>query len=84
MVGVIWILWHINQRWLFNAKSSLKNYFRILLAGAILYCGVKHTGWNDKIVVPKENKHYSFILKLFLKKSIQVTWLLSRADIYSM
>ena len=29
-------------------------------------------------------QHYSFILKLLLKKSIQVSWLCSRADIYSM
>ena len=29
-------------------------------------------------------QHYSFILRLLLKKSIQVTWLCSRADIYSM
>ena len=32
----------------------------------------------------KRKQHYSFILKLLLKKSIQVTWLCSRADIYSM
>ena len=35
------------------------------------------TGWKDK-------QHYSFILKLLLIESIQVTWLCSRADIYSM
>ena len=29
-------------------------------------------------------QHYSFILKLLLKKSVQVTWLCNRADIYSM
>ena len=29
-------------------------------------------------------QHYSFILKLLLKTSIQVTWLCSRANIYLM
>ena len=42
-----------------------------------------NTGWNDKIVILKKQP-YSFILKLLLKKSIQVTRLCSRADIYSM
>ena len=41
-----------------------------------------YTGWNDTIVVQKK-KHDSFILKLLLKKSIQLTWLWGRADIYS-
>ena len=42
-----------------------------------------YMGWNGKIVVLKK-QHYSFILKLLLRKSIQVTWLCSRAEIYSM
>ena len=29
-------------------------------------------------------QYYSFILKVLLEKSIQLTWLCSRADIYSM
>ena len=32
----------------------------------------------------ERKQHYSFIFKLLLKKSIQVTWLCSRADINSM
>ena len=32
-----------------------------------------HTGWNHKIVLLKKKKHYSFILKVLLKKSVQVT-----------
>ena len=32
----------------------------------------------------KRKQHYSFILKPLLKKSIQVTWLCRRPDIYSM
>ena len=32
----------------------------------------------------KRKQHYSFILKLLLKQSTRVTWLFSRADIYSM
>ena len=40
---------------------------------------------GETIKLSSERKqHYSFILKLLLKKSIQLTWLCSRADIYSM
>ena len=42
-----------------------------------------YTGWNDKSVVLKKTT-LQIHFKTFLKKSIQVTWLCSRADIYSM
>ena len=35
-------------------------------------------------LLSQRKQHYSFILKLLLKRLIQVTWLCSRADIYSM
>ena len=46
-------------------------------------CVCLHTEWNDKIVVLKKTT-LQLLLKHLLKKSIQVTWLCSRADIYSM
>ena len=42
-----------------------------------------NTRWNDKIAVLKKTT-LQLYFKTFLKKSIQVTWLYSRADIYSM
>ena len=40
-----------------------------------------YTGWNNKIVVLKKTT-LQLYLKTFIEKSIQLTWLCSRADIY--
>ena len=40
-----------------------------------------YTGWNDKIVVLKKTT-LQLYFKTFIEKSIQVTWLCSKADIY--
>ena len=41
------------------------------------------TGWNDKIVVLKKTT-LQLYFKTFIEKSIQLTWLCSKANIYSM
>ena len=43
-----------------------------------------YTGWNDKIVFLKKTTLQLYFKTFIEKKSIQVTWLCSRADIYSM
>ena len=43
----------------------------------------RERGWNNKSVVLKKTTQQLYF-KTFIEKSIQVTWLCSRADIYSM
>ena len=43
-----------------------------------------NTGWNDKIFALKKTTLQLYFKTFIEKKSSQVTWLCSRADIYSM
>ena len=75
------------------AENKTYKYLGILEADTIKQVEMKNkiqkeylrrtTGWNDKIVVLKKTT-LQLYFKTFIEKSIQVTWLCSRADIYSM
>ena len=50
----------------------------------LLLLDAVNTGWNDKIVVLKKTTLQLYFKTFIEKKSIQLTLLCSRADIYSM
>ena len=62
-----------NQALLINTPAQTESLFHCL----------EQAGICINMNANKMVQHYSFILKLLLKKSIQVTWLCCRADIYS-
>ena len=62
-----------------NSFIFLHLAFLIIGSHIVLNC----TGWNDKIVILKKTT-LQLYFKTFIKKSIQATWLCSRADIYLM
>ena len=82
MIWFGWVLWHINQCRLFNAKSFLYIYIKYIGFGLVGFHGISaivgyliqihfykyilNTGWNDKIVVLKKTTLQLF-LKTFLK-----------------
>ena len=40
LVGLCWVLWHINHCWLSNAKSSLYIYIKYILFGCVGFYGI--------------------------------------------
>ena len=60
MIVLVWVLWHINHCWLFDAKSSLYIYIKYIGFGLVGFYGIlTFVGY----LMP--NPLYTYILNIY-------------------